>query len=67
VGTKVPLVHDGDDWAHKCWSARGISGHESVGSPKGMFYSSSTCTLTCIKSLVTCVERVLPPCSNNSQ
>jgi hypothetical protein len=30
VGTKV-LIHDGHDWARKCWSARGMSEHESVG------------------------------------
>jgi hypothetical protein len=30
VGTKV-LVHDGHDWARKCWSTRGMSGHESGG------------------------------------
>jgi hypothetical protein len=40
VGIKV-LVHDGHDWACKCWSARGICGHESVGPLKGMFYPSS--------------------------
>jgi hypothetical protein len=30
VGTKV-LVHDGHDWARKCWSASGMSGHENTG------------------------------------
>jgi hypothetical protein len=30
VGTEV-LVHDGHDWACKCWSTRGMSGHESAG------------------------------------
>jgi hypothetical protein len=30
VGRQV-LVHDGHDWASKCWSARGMSGHESAG------------------------------------
>jgi hypothetical protein len=30
VGTKV-LVHDEHDWARKCWSARSMSGHKSVG------------------------------------
>jgi hypothetical protein len=29
--------------------------------------SSSTGTLTCVKSIVMCVESVLPPCPNNSQ
>jgi hypothetical protein len=33
----------------------------------GMIYLSSAGTLTCVKSLVTCVESVLPPCPNNSQ
>jgi hypothetical protein len=36
VGTKV-LVHDGYAWAHKCWSARGMSGHESARPLKDMF------------------------------
>jgi hypothetical protein len=36
VGTKV-LVHDGHDWARKCWSARDMSGNESAGPLKGMF------------------------------
>jgi hypothetical protein len=66
MGTKVLLAHDGGDWAHKCWSARSMSGHESAGSHKDMFYPSSTGTLTCVKSLVTCVESVLPLCPNNS-
>jgi hypothetical protein len=54
-------------WARKCWSARGMSGHESVEPPKDMFYSSSVGTLTCDKSLVTCGESVLTSCLNNSQ
>jgi hypothetical protein len=48
VGTKV-LVHDGHDWARKCWSARGMSGHESVGPLEGMIYPSSTGTRTCCR------------------
>jgi hypothetical protein len=36
VGTKV-LVHDVNDWARKCWSARGMSGDKSIGPLKGMF------------------------------
>jgi hypothetical protein len=36
VGTKL-LIHDELDWARKCWSARGMSVHESVGPLKGMF------------------------------
>jgi hypothetical protein len=36
VGVKV-LVHDGHAWVRKCWSARGMSGHESAGSLKAMF------------------------------
>jgi hypothetical protein len=36
VGTKV-LVHDGHDWARKCWSARDMSGNESAGPLKGIF------------------------------
>jgi hypothetical protein len=55
VGMQV-LVHDGHDWAHKCWSARGMSGHESVGPLKGIFYPSSTGTLTFTGSIETCVE-----------
>jgi hypothetical protein len=46
---KVLLALDGGDWARKCWSARGMSGHESVGPLKGIFYPSYTGTLTCIK------------------
>jgi hypothetical protein len=64
---KVLLAHDGDDWACKCWSARGMSGRESAGPPKDMFYPSSVGTLTCVKLLVTCVKSILPPCLNNSQ
>jgi hypothetical protein len=65
VGTKVLLAHDRDDWACKCWSARDISGHESAGPTKGMFYPSYAGTLICVKSLVTCVDSVLSPCPNN--
>jgi hypothetical protein len=36
VDTKV-LVHDGHDWMHKCWFARGMSGHENAGPLKDMF------------------------------
>jgi hypothetical protein len=64
---KVLLAHDGDDWARKCWSTSGMSGHESAKLPKGMFYSSSVGTITYAKSLVTCVESVLPSCPNNAQ
>jgi hypothetical protein len=56
VGTKVLLAQDGGDWAYKCWSARGISGHKSVGPLKGIFYPSSIGTLTCVKSLETFVR-----------
>jgi hypothetical protein len=52
VGIKVPMAHEGNDW-----SARGLSGHESVGSPKGMIYPSSAGTLTCVKTIETYVER----------
>jgi hypothetical protein len=62
VGTKVPMTHERNDW-----SVKGLSGHESVGHHKFIFYSSSVGTLTCVKLLVTSVESVLPPCSNNSQ
>jgi hypothetical protein len=30
VDTKV-LIHDGHDWARKCYSGRDMSGHESAG------------------------------------
>jgi hypothetical protein len=60
VGTHV-LVHDGHDWAHKCWSARGMSGHESAGPLKGMFYPSSVGTLTFVRTIETIFENVLPP------
>jgi hypothetical protein len=36
----------GLEWARKCWSARGMSGHESAGLLKGMFYPSFAGTLT---------------------
>jgi hypothetical protein len=42
----------------KCWSARGMSGQESAGPPKGMFYPSSAGTLRSVKSIVTSVERI---------
>jgi hypothetical protein len=58
VSTKVLLALDGDDWACMCWSARGMSGHKSARPPKGLLYPFSACTLTCVKSLVTCVESV---------
>jgi hypothetical protein len=32
VGTKVPMAHEGNDW-----SARGLSGHESVGPLRALF------------------------------
>jgi hypothetical protein len=63
---KVP-VRDGHEWAHKCWSARGMSWHESAGPLKGMFYPSSAGTLTFVKMLEICVESVLPPYPNDSQ
>jgi hypothetical protein len=50
VGTKV-LVHDGHEWARKCWSVSGMSGHESARPLKGMFDSPFTGTLTYVKSL----------------
>jgi hypothetical protein len=56
------MAHEGNDW-----SVRGLSGHKSVGPPKGIFYPSSAGTLTCVKSLVMSVENVLPPCTNNLQ
>jgi hypothetical protein len=54
VGMKVLLAHDGDDWEHKCWFARGMSAHKSAGSPKGMFYPSSAGTQTCVKTIEKC-------------
>jgi hypothetical protein len=43
-------------WTCKCWSARGMSGHESDGPLKDMFYPSSVGTLTFARSIETCVE-----------
>ena len=60
------LVHDGHDWVRKCWSVRGMSGHVSAGPLKGMFDPFSAGTLTCAKSLETCVESVWPPYPNDS-
>jgi hypothetical protein len=59
VGTKVP-VDDRHDWAHKCCSARGMSGHESVGPLKDMFYPSSVGYKPCLRALV-------PPYPNDLQ
>jgi hypothetical protein len=50
------LVHDGHDWARKCWSPRGMSGHKSTGPLKDMFYPSYACTLTFAKMIEMCVE-----------
>jgi hypothetical protein len=61
VGMKVLLAHDGDDWARKCWSARGLSEHKNDGPPKGKLYPSSADTLTCVKSLATIFESIMPP------
>jgi hypothetical protein len=44
------------NWARKCWSARGMSWHESAGPLKGMFYPSSAGTMTFTKLMETCVE-----------
>jgi hypothetical protein len=46
----------GDDLACKCWSARGMSSHESARSPTGMFYPSSVGTETSVKSIDTFVR-----------
>jgi hypothetical protein len=64
---KVLLAHDGDNWVRKCWSARGMSGHESAGPLRGMFYPSSVGTLAYVKLLATCIVSILPLCPNNSQ
>jgi hypothetical protein len=61
------LVHGGHDWACKCWSTRGMSGHKITGHLKGMLYSSSAGTLTSVKMIEMIVESVLPPYMNNSQ
>jgi hypothetical protein len=51
-------------WACKCWSARGMSGHESVEPLRAYVKVADYCDLssagilTCVKSLVTCVESV---------
>jgi hypothetical protein len=52
-------------WTRKCLSARGMSGHESAGPLKGMFYPSSAGTLTFVRMIQTYVESVLPPYPNN--
>jgi hypothetical protein len=59
VGMKV-LIHDGHDWAHKCWSTRGMSGHKSAGPLKDMFYPSSASTLICVTMIEMIVESILP-------
>jgi hypothetical protein len=67
VGTKILLAHDGDDWACKCWCARGMSGHESAEPLKGIFYPSSAGILTCVKSLAMMFESVVPSYPNVSK
>jgi hypothetical protein len=61
---KIPIAHEwnvrenpmmGMQWVRKYhWSMRDL------------IYPSSTGTLTCVKSIVTSVESVLPPCPNDS-
>jgi hypothetical protein len=53
---KVLLAHDGHDWACKCWSARGMSGHKSAGPSKGMIYPSFVGTQTFVRMIEMCVE-----------
>jgi hypothetical protein len=60
-------TYDGHDWAHKCWSTRGMCGHESAGPLKGMFNPSSIGTLTRVKMIETCVESILPMYPSNLQ
>jgi hypothetical protein len=55
VGTKV-LVHDGHVWAHRCWSARGMSGHESAGPLKGMFFSIFCRYTNSVRTIETIVQ-----------
>jgi hypothetical protein len=43
-------------WARKCWSTRGTSEQDSAGPLKGIFYPSSTGTLTFVRMIETCVE-----------
>jgi hypothetical protein len=57
----------------KCWSARGMSGFESVDPLRACVRVAdycdplSTCTLTCVKSLETFVRAFVPPYPNDSQ
>jgi hypothetical protein len=57
----------------KCWSVRGMTKHASAGPLRTCVKVTDYCdpssavTLTYTKSLVTCVESVLPPCPNNSR
>jgi hypothetical protein len=67
VGTKVLMTQDGIIWAHKCWSTRGMSGHESAGPIKGIIYPSSVGTMTFIRTIETCVENILPSYPNDSE
>jgi hypothetical protein len=53
LGMQV-LVRKGREWARKCC-------------PKGIFYASSTGTLTCVKSLVMMFKSIVPPYLNVSQ
>jgi hypothetical protein len=61
------LVHDEHNWARKCWSARGMRGHESAGPLRSMIYPSSASTLTHVKMIEMCVESILSPYLNDSQ
>jgi hypothetical protein len=67
VSMKVLLAHDGDDWARKCWFARGMSGHEVAGPHKGMFYPSSAGTLPCVQSLEMFVSAFVALYLNDTQ
>jgi hypothetical protein len=55
------------EWAQKCWSTMGMRGHMSVGPLRACVKfndycdSFSTGTLTCVKTIETIVECVLPP------
>jgi hypothetical protein len=50
------LVNDRHDWARKCWSTRGMNGHESARPLKAVFYPSSADTLAFARSIESCVE-----------
>jgi hypothetical protein len=60
VGTKVQVRY-GHEWAHECWSLKGIYVVDGCCDP------FSAGTLTCVKSLETVLRASLSPFANDSE